>query len=201
MATNKRLLTSKSRGDLNQCTPSWGNLIHMTHTLPTPIHVHHSYASYRQSTYVATFHRSSTASDRVTAPKKKDLLTTSPGRRLTYLQVPIQFLSPSEPLKYWRKPNIRWQTSYINLLGPYQQHVISTFNTYSRGPTHRSLTNTDESYNLEGAGLPHHTPYPSQPMVLCFPPKGPSHSQINHPTLPTGLKMEQTLNLMSGSLL
>jgi hypothetical protein len=49
-----------------------------------------------------------------------------------------------------------------------QQHAISTFNTYSRGPTHRSLTDTDRSYNLGAVGLPQSTPRPSQLMVSTF---------------------------------
>jgi hypothetical protein len=45
----------------------------------------------------------------------------------------------------------------LGLLGPCHQHAIGTFNTYSRGPTHRSLITTCEGYNLEGAGFPHTT--------------------------------------------
>jgi hypothetical protein len=60
-------------------------------------------------------------------------------------------------------------TSYIGLLGLYYKHVISTFNTYSRVLTHRCLTDTDEGYNLGGAGFPHHTPCPFQLTVLRFP--------------------------------
>jgi hypothetical protein len=48
--------------------------------------------------------------------------------------------------------------------------------------------------------LLHHTPQSSQPTVLRFSSKGPARSQINHQTLPTGLKIEQTLNLMSESV-
>jgi hypothetical protein len=50
--------------------------------------------------------------------------------------------------------------------------VIDTFNIYSRWLTHRSLTDTGGGYNLEGAGFPHTTLRPSQPMVLPFPSKG-----------------------------
>jgi hypothetical protein len=42
----------------------------------------------------------------------------------------------------------------LDLLGPYHQYVIDTFITYSRGSTHRSLTDTDEGYNLKSAGFP-----------------------------------------------
>jgi hypothetical protein len=75
--------------------------------------------------------------------------------------------------------------------------VISTFNTCSWGPTHQSLTDNGRGYNLEGAALPHHTCHPSQPTVLRFRPKGPARSQVNHPTLPTKLKEDQTLTLVS----
>jgi hypothetical protein len=37
------------------------------------------------------------------------------------------------------------------LPGPYYWHVIGMFNTYSRGPTQRSLTNTAGGYNHLGA--------------------------------------------------
>jgi hypothetical protein len=45
----------------------------------------------------------------------------------------------------------------LGLLGLYQ-YAIGTFNTYSQGLTHRSLTNTGGGYNLEGADFPHTTP-------------------------------------------
>jgi hypothetical protein len=57
----------------------------------------------------------------------------------------------------------------LGLPGPYHQHAIGTFNTCSRGPTHRSLTNTGRGYNLGGADFPHTTPRPSQPAVSPFP--------------------------------
>jgi hypothetical protein len=64
-------------------------------------------------------------------------------------------------------------TSYIDLLGPYHQYVTSTFDTCSRIPNPRSLTNIGGGYNLGGASFPHHTPRPSQLMVLRFPLRAP----------------------------
>jgi hypothetical protein len=58
------------------------------------------------------------------------------------------------------------------------QHTIGTFNTCSRGPTHRSLTDTSRRYNLGGADLPHTTPRSFQPIILHFSPKGPARSQV-----------------------
>jgi hypothetical protein len=66
----------------------------------------------------------------------------------------------------------------LGLLGPYLRRAIGMFNTCSRGPTHWSLTDRSGGYNLGGAGFPHTTPRPSQPMVLHFPPKGPTQSQV-----------------------
>jgi hypothetical protein len=50
------------------------------------------------------------------------------------------------------------------------------------GPTHQSLSDIGEDYNLGGAGLPHHTSRPSQLMILHFPPKDPARSQVNNLT-------------------
>jgi hypothetical protein len=57
------------------------------------------------------------------------------------------------------------------LTRPIYQYAIGTFNACSWGPTHQSLTDTGGSYNIEGAGFPHHTPRPSR---LHFPPKSPA---------------------------
>jgi hypothetical protein len=57
---------------------------------------------------------------------------------------------------------------------PYIQHAISTSKTCSRGPTHRSLTDTIESYNFGGSSFSHHSPHPSQPTLLRFPLMAPS---------------------------
>jgi hypothetical protein len=98
IATNKQLLISESHGDSNRWTLCRGNLIHTTHTLPTPIHIHHSYASYELSPYMATFHADSTELDRFTALEKKcsrlHLLA-----QLSDLQDPPQFSLPNTTIK------------------------------------------------------------------------------------------------------
>jgi hypothetical protein len=87
----------------------------------------------------------------------------------------------------------------LGLLGPYHQHAIDTFDTCSRGPTHRSLTDTGRGYNLIGASLP--TPLPDLPNwwsytfhLMVFPGL---RSSIQ--PLPTEIRREQTINLMSGA--
>jgi hypothetical protein len=104
-----------------------------------------------------------------TAPEKKDSRHNPQHIGWPIRMSATQFLSQHN---YWSsrlKPSICWWTSYIGLLCPYHQHVISMFNTCSRGPTYWSLTDTGEGYNLGSAGFPHHTPRPSQLMVLRFP--------------------------------
>jgi hypothetical protein len=62
------------------------------------------------------------------------------------------------------------------------------FNTCSQRPTHRSLIDTGRCDNLGGADFPQHSSRPSQPMILRFPPKGPTRSPLyNIP--PTILKL------------
>jgi hypothetical protein len=77
----------------------------------------------------------------------------------------------------------------LGLLGPYLHHVIGTFNTCSWRITHWSLTDIGGGYNLEGAGLPHHTPQPSQLTVSTF-----------HLSVPPGLRLsiQQILQLPKG---
>jgi hypothetical protein len=75
-------------------------------------------------------------------------------------------------------------TQLHQLTGLIYQHVIGTFNTCSRGATHRYLTDTGGGYNLVGASFPHTTPRPSQPMVSTFHLRAPPDLQLNQ-ALPT----------------
>jgi hypothetical protein len=169
-------------------------------TLQRKPNTHDTYASHatsrmplvrflRAAPYVATFHAYSTKLNRFTAPKKK----------YSWLNLSAQLSGPwdlpqfSPNHNHWNsalKPNICWWTCYIGLLGPYHQYVISTFNICSRGPTHRSLTDIGWGYNLGGDGLLHHIPQPSQPTILYFPPKGPTRSQVIHPSITNWSKEE-----------
>jgi hypothetical protein len=88
------------------------------------------------------------------------------------------FFLPHDSLRVGERGFGQVVTQLYQLTRPRYQHTIGTFNTSSRRPTHWSLIDTDEGYNLEGAGFPHHTFRPSQPMVLHFPPKGLTQSQV-----------------------
>jgi hypothetical protein len=58
---------------------------------------------------------------------QKGLSTQSTIQRLTDLRVHIQFLSQGNHWSSGGKANLLLSTSYISLLGPYHQHVLSTF--------------------------------------------------------------------------
>jgi hypothetical protein len=88
--------------------------------------------------------------------------------------------SPSTAIEAVSLTQISVDGRLLDLLVSYHQHVIGTFNTCSWGTTHRSLTDTGGGYNLGGVGLPYHTLWPSQPMVLHFSPKGSALSQVIH---------------------
>jgi hypothetical protein len=64
------------------------------------------------------------------------------------------------------------------LPGPYHWHAIGTFNTYSQGPTHWSLTDSGGGYNLKGAVFSHTTLRPSQPAVFTFHQRARSVSSL-----------------------
>jgi hypothetical protein len=66
--------------------------------------------------------------------------------------------SPNTTIEAVRLSQTSVDDMLLGLLDSYHQHVIDTFNTYSRGPTHRSLTNIGRGYNLRGPRLAHHTP-------------------------------------------
>jgi hypothetical protein len=111
------------------------------------------YAFRGQSPYVATFHADPTKLNRFTAPEKK-VLQTPPLSPVEWPMGPPQFLSQHNHWSSALKPNICWRANYIGLLGTYHQHVIGTFNTCSRGATHRSLTDTGGGYNLATSHSP-----------------------------------------------
>jgi hypothetical protein len=72
----------------------------------------------------------------------------------------------------------------LGLPGPYHWHAIGTFNTYSQGPTHWSLTDSGGGYNLKCAVFSHTTLRPSQPVIFTF-----------HQRAPLGLQFNQVLSI------
>jgi hypothetical protein len=163
--------------------PTWENLIHMTQMIPTPFHVRHSYASYGRSSYMAILSPWLNRVGRTLLfPRKRapNIILSTLVDRSTGL--PPSF-SPNTTIEAVIKAKHLLMAGYISLVGSYLQHVIITFNTCSRGPIHRFLTDTGGGYNLGGADFPQHSPCPSQPTILHFPPKGSVRSPIKQSTI------------------
>jgi hypothetical protein len=123
--------------------PAGENPTNTSRMLPTPVHVRSAYASCGQSSYVATFHESSTELSRPTAPEKKGY-RHNPQRATdrSASLYPASLLS--QPMKQWGQSKASINGRLLGLLGSYHQYVIGTFNICSRGPTEWSLTDTSE---------------------------------------------------------
>jgi hypothetical protein len=156
--TNKRLLISESRGDSNRCTPCRGkpdqHATYASHASPrTP--------GVRLLRAVPVRGNLSWVIDKV----EQAHCSREEGLLASLL---------SQPMKQWGQSQASINGQLLDLLSSYHQYTIGTFNTCSRGPTHRSLTDTDGCYNLEGAGFSRITPRPSQPAVSTFHLRAPS---------------------------
>jgi hypothetical protein len=170
-ATNKLLLISESRGDSNRCTPYRRKPDQYATRFPRSVRVWSKIIRISRGPHIATFHTIINRFERVDCPREEGLPAQSTARRLTDPSVHTQLLSHNSHWSSGEKWNFCWDPT-TSLTGPNHRHAIGTFNTCSRGPTHRSLTDTGGGYNFEGAGLPHTTPRPFQPAVSTFP-KGP----------------------------
>jgi hypothetical protein len=92
--------------------------------------------------------------------QEKGLPTQSTTRWLTDLQVCTQFLSCVSHWSSEGRVTLCWcQTTMLT--GLIYRHAIGTFNTCSREPTHRSLTDTAGATTLEV--LTFHIPLPDLP--------------------------------------
>jgi hypothetical protein len=111
--------------------------------------------------------------------------------------VPCFFPEPT--LKQWEQSQASINGMLLGLLGPYHQHAISTFNTCSRVPTPRYLTDTGRGYHIETSESPQHSPRPSLLSVPLIPLNGPARSPFFQ-KISNDLERNQTLNLVSGSL-
>jgi hypothetical protein len=87
---------------------------------------------------------------------------------------------PQQPKSSGEKSSSYWQPT-TRLTELISRHAIGTFNTWSRGPTERSLIDTGGGYNLGGASLPHtHSPtFPTScPHFPLVAPPGLHFNQI-----------------------
>jgi hypothetical protein len=123
------------------------------------------------------FMKSSAVIDRATAPEKKGS-QHNPQHTGWPIIGSIPSFSPEAAIEAVGVKPPYVDNQLLGLPGPYHRHAIGTFNTYSRGPTHQSLTNTGGGYNLGGAGFPHTTSRPAQPAISPFHLRAPPSLQF-----------------------
>jgi hypothetical protein len=175
-ATNKRLLISESRSDLNWCTPYRGIPdqydTYVRHILPTGSpRTWQPFMSRRQ---IWT---------NPTAPEKKGS-QHNPQHTDWPIRGSVPSFSPNPTNEAVDLSQAFVDDKLLGLLDPYHQHAIGTFNTCSRGPTHWFLTNTSGRYNLGDANFPHTTLWPSQPVVSPFHLRAPPDLKLSNNSLP-----------------
>jgi hypothetical protein len=146
----------------------------MPRTLPTPVHTRPAYGFCGQSPYVTTFHWLPRGWNK---PLHVEEVLATKDRLTQPSSWVASFLLPCDSPRV-REISAQWLHSYLSLLDPYHQHVIGTFNTCSRGPTHQSLTDIGGGYNHGGAGLPHSHSLTFPTSCLHFPLMAPPGLQF-----------------------
>jgi hypothetical protein len=179
-ATNKQLLISESRGDLNRCTPCKGKIRPIRHTLFTlspHMPIDHTYLIWFTYSNLSRSHQQSWAGPLLLSKRALDTIHSTSADRSA---CPYPVSLSSQPMKQWgAKPTFCWWpvTKLTGLILPacdrYVQYLLA-------GAIHRSLTDTGGGYNLEGVGLPHTTHRSSQPAVSTFHLWSPLSLQFNH---------------------
>jgi hypothetical protein len=128
------------------------------------------------------FGKSSTVMDRATAPEKKG------SRHNPYHagwpihgSVPSFYSEPAVEAVGIKPPSVGIQL--LGLSGPYHRHVICTFNTCSRGVNPSVINWHKQGLQPWRCRLStyHSSTFPTS--CLSFPPKGPTQSQVIHPTI------------------
>jgi hypothetical protein len=153
--TNKQLLISESHGDSNRYTPYRGKPNQHTICPPRSIYV-----------WSRTIHLTWSAWDNLSPLTTKSKQAPTPGRSLdnqrqTGPAVVLSGLILPPMRQPWSRGEQFQPSGYIATSAYWahkHQYAIGTFNTCSRGPTYRSLTDTGGGYSLGGAGFPHTTP-------------------------------------------
>jgi hypothetical protein len=167
-ATNKWLLISESRGDLKWCTPCRGKLdqhdMYTSHASPCTLDI-------RFPQEVPVRGNLSRVIDRVgwiLLPPRKSAPDSTSQPRWEARGTRLSF-SPNRVIEAVGLSQASINDSLLGLPGLYHRHAIGTFNTCSRGSTHRSLTDIGGGLQPWRCRLSiHHYP--------TFPTDGPPHS-------------------------
>jgi hypothetical protein len=169
-ATNNRLLISESRGDSNQCTSCRGK--------PDQHNMYASHASSRTSNVCflwvvpirGNLSRDTDRFGQIPLLLRKRAPDTIRGSTPSFTPEPVNEVGGVSQAPIGDQ--------LLGLPGPYHRHVIGTFNTCSRVPTPRSLTDTGGGYHIENLRIATTLSPPLHSEGSTDPPNGPAQSQI-----------------------
>jgi hypothetical protein len=170
-ATNKRLLISESRGDLNRCTPYRGKPDQHVTRFPHSVRVWSMTIRISRGPHITTFHTVVNRFEQIHCTREEWLLTQSTARWPSDPRVRTQLLSHNSQWSSGEKSSFYWQPTN-RLIGPISPACDRYVQYLLTGPTERSLIDIGGGYNIGGAGLPRtHSPtfpssYPHFPLVV-----------------------------------
>jgi hypothetical protein len=162
VATNKQLLISESHGDSNRCTPCSGKPDqHATYAFhASPTYARRMLPAGGLRTWQPFTLTQQSWTDSLLPRKSAPDSISQPGWVVhgTHLS-----FSPNTTTEAVRLSQTSVDNRLLGLPGPYHRHAIGTFNTCSRVPTPRSLTDTDGGYHIENLriAITLSTPFPS----------------------------------------
>jgi hypothetical protein len=198
-ATNKRLLISESRGNSNRCTPCRGKSeqhdMHASHASPRRPGVHFPRAVPVRGNLLRVTDRVG----RILLLLRKSAPDSTSQPDWVAHETCLSF-SPKTAIEAVGLSQASVDNRWLGLPGPYHWHAIGTFNTCSRVPTPRFLTDTCGGYHIENLRIAKalSTPFPSEGST--DPPNGPARSQIIHNNYQLNWRGNHALNHMSRSL-
>jgi hypothetical protein len=168
-ATNKRLLISESRDDLNRCTPYRRKSDQHATRFPCLVRVWFKTIHISRGPHIPTFCTVINRFKHIYYCREEGL-PTQPPARLSDPRVRTQLLSQTNHWNSGENPSFCWHptTRFINTNMRSVRSIIARM-----GPNHRSLTDSGGGYSFEGAGFPRTTPRPFQLTVSTFHLRAP----------------------------
>jgi hypothetical protein len=186
---NKWLLIFESCGDSNRCTPCRGKPNQHFTRIPRSVRLWSQTIRISRGQRIASFREVINRFVQIHCPPRRRAPDTIHSSMTVWSAGPYPASLPQQLMRHWGKRQPSVDNQLLGLAGPYHRHAIDTFNTCSRVPTPRSLTDTGGGYHIETSKSPQHSSHPSLPSVPLVLLIGPAWSPF-YPTLNTGSKAQ-----------
>jgi hypothetical protein len=145
--------------------------------IPRSVYVWSQIIRISRNQCIATFHVVPRGRSRPLHPKEILATKNRPTQPSSWV---TPFFLPHDNLRIGKGDFGQVVTQLHHLTSPIYQHMIGTFNTCPREPTHRSLIDIGGGYNLRDVSFLHHTPRPSQSIVLRFHLRAPPGLRLSN---------------------